>query len=79
MKLHTFDRHALNEWKDTGYDNVNLTPSKNIGLTEGAEEPFTLLEPFLDNDKAKKYGSVVSITSPEIEKIIQEGSGKYYK
>ena len=79
MKLHIFDRHALKEWKDTGYTYVNLTPSANIDLTVHPEKSFILLEPFLDESKAKKYETVVSITSSKLEEIIQARSGKYYK
>lgn len=79
MKLHRFDRYALKEWRDTGYKHVHLTRSENVGLTEGSEKPFILLEPYLDDREAKKYGSVVALTSAEIEQIIQDDSGKYYK
>lgn len=79
MELHKFNWDALKEWKDTGYKHVNLTQSQNVGLTDNSEKPFILLEPYLDDDKAYKYGSVVAITSVEIEQIIMDGSGKYYK
>lgn len=80
MKLHVFDKNTLKEWRDTGYAYILLTPSENVGLTEGTEEQFILLEPFLDNDdKEKKHENIVALTSLQIEQIIEKGSGKYYK
>lgn len=77
MKLRIFDKKAQQQWLDTGYNYIKLTNAENIGLTKG-NDPFTLVEPYTDNDKDLEHDSVVSISSKTIEQIIKEKRGKYY-
>lgn len=78
MKLEIFDKKAQQQWLDTGYNYIKLTNAENIGLTKESD-PFILVEPYIDNDKAPAYDSVVSISSKTVERIIKEKSGRYYK
>jgi len=78
MKLKIFDKKALQQWLDTGYNYIKLTNADNIGLTK-ENDSFTLVEPYIGNGKAPEFDSVVPIASKTVEQIIKEKSGKYYK
>ncbi|WP_423147815.1 hypothetical protein [Rubrolithibacter danxiaensis] len=79
MKLHLFTRDIQQQWIETGYNFVKLTYSKDLSSENLGEHPFTLLEPYLNNDEALESDKVVPVSSPEIDKIIIEKTGMHYQ
>ena len=78
MKLQPFTGDTLQQWRETGYNFVKLTPSDEMSVNNLPGEPFTLLEPYLNDDEALESDNVVALGAPEIEQVIREGSGRYY-
>jgi len=79
MKLKPFDQKSRGQWLESGYKYVKLTRSNDVGLTSLNAESFTLLEPYLNIEEALDSNSVVDINSPQIQEIIDNGTGRFYQ
>jgi|GEM_PF-1140646 len=79
MELRLFTHETKQQWLDTGYNFIKLTNSKDISTNNLGQHPFILLEPYLNNDEALESDRVVPVSSPEIDKIINKESGRYYQ
>ena len=79
MKLKPFDQKSRGQWLESGYKYVKLTRSNDVGLKSLNAESFTLLEPYLNIEEALDSNSVVDINSPQIQEIIDNGTGRFYQ
>lgn len=79
MKLHVFDTNTRRQWVETGYEFVKLSSSENIGFDEGNDGAFTLLEPYPPNQNVDLHSQIVGLFDSKIDRIIADGTGRYYK